>query len=74
MSTRNRLDSIIDRMNEQQMQALILILEGTQAHKDSAKASADELAGSLTQYADLNKPPYDGNAWADAAVKRYENT
>lgn len=69
MSTRERLDSLIDKMTEEQMEALIIILK--QYELPVKKVSIDDVAGCLHQYANPELIPLEKEAWANAAAENY---
>ncbi len=69
MSVRERLNMIIDKMTEEQMEALIVVLKhGEQTDK---KVSVDDIAGILHKYANPELIPFEKEAWANAAVENY---
>ncbi|MCM1335334.1 MAG: hypothetical protein NC084_04035 [Bacteroides sp.] len=69
MSIRERLNLIIDKMTEEQMEALIVVLKRDEPHPK--KASVDDIAGRLHKYANPELIPLEKDAWANAAVENY---
>lgn len=69
MSTREKLDLIIDKMTEEQMKALIVVLNGNEEYTN--KVSVDDVAGSLHKYADPKLIALEKEAWANAAAENY---
>ena len=69
MSVRERLNMIIDEMTEEQMEALIVILN--RGEQRTRKASIDDIAGGLHKYANPELIPLEKEAWANAAAENY---
>lgn len=69
MSTRERLNLIIDKMTEEQMEALIVILKHNE--QPEKKVSIDDVAGRLHKYANSQLIPFEKEAWANAAAENY---
>ena len=74
MSTKEKVYSIIDSMNEEQLNALFVILSGT-VHEEKTKANiveqVDAVMGILHEYANPDLIPFENEeAWAEAAVER----
>lgn len=70
MSTRERLYTIIDSLDEQQMQELIDFLNSRKRHGKTAAS----VKGILSHYANPDLIPLEENAWERAAKQNYENT
>ena len=68
MSTREKLDLLIDKMTEEQMKALLIVLNGDEEYTN--KVSVDDVAGCLHKYADPELIPFEKDAWANAAAER----
>lgn len=73
MTTRERLIDIINGMSEEQMQALVIILDPHKTRSDDDELSPDiaKIAGRLHKYADPSKIPYESGVWEQAAVEKY---
>ncbi len=69
MSVRERLNLIIDKMTEEQMEALIVVLKHSE--QPETKVSVDDIAGRLHKYADPKLIPLEKEAWANAAAENY---
>lgn len=69
MSTKELLYAIIDKMTEEQMKALIVILNHNEQHTN--KVPIDDIAGRLHKYANPGLIPLEKEAWANAAVENY---
>ena len=73
MSTKEMVYSMIDRMSEEQLNALFVLLSGT-FHEEKPKADiieqVDAVCGILHEYANPDLIPFEKDAWAEAAVER----
>lgn len=72
MSTKEKVYNIIDRMNEEQLNALFVILSGTvQEEKPQAniRDQVDAVCGILHEYANPDLIPFEKDAWAEAAAE-----
>lgn len=69
MSTRERLNLLIDKMTEEQMKALIVILNYNE--QPEKKVSINDVAGRLHKYANPELIPFEKEAWANAAAENY---
>ena len=72
MSTKEKVYNIIDRMNEEQLNALFVILSGT-VHEEKPQANirdqVDAVCGILHEYANPELIPFEKDAWAEAAAE-----
>lgn len=72
MSTKELLYTMIDKLTEQQMQDLIMLL----SDKVSQKTYHDEvysIMGGLNEYANLDLVPLEKDAWEIEVKSKYEN-
>ena len=70
MSTKELAYSMIDRLNEEQLDALVVILKGLfHEPKESNSSDVDSVMGILHEYADPSKVPLEKEVWADAAAE-----
>ncbi len=73
MSTKELLYTMIDRLTEQQMQGLIMLLSG----KENPKSYRDEVYGAmggLAEYANPDLIPLEKDAWEMEVKAKYEDT
>lgn len=73
MSTKEKVHSMVDSLNEEQIRALFVILDGMiHEEKPKAKKTAASIRGILHEYANPDLIPFENEeAWAEAAVERY---
>lgn len=72
MSTKELLYAMIDRLTEEQMQGLIMLLSG----KVSSQTYHDEVysvMGGLSEYANPDLIPLEKDAWEIEVKAKYEN-
>ena len=72
MSTKEKVYNIIDRMNEEQLNALFVILSGTvqeEKPQTNIRDQVDAVCGILHEYANPDLIPFEKDAWAEAAAE-----
>lgn len=72
MSTREKVYSMVDRLNEEQLNALFVILGGMlHEEKPKVKKSAASLRGVFHDAANQELIPMEKGAWEQAAVEKH---
>ncbi len=72
MSTREIVYGMIDQLDDEQLNAIRVILGGLVAEKPkSKKRSAASLCGIFQDVADPDKTPLEKGAWEQAAVEKH---
>lgn len=77
MSTRERAYSLIDRLSEAQIDAVVEFLNAffeTDSHMQKKELSAESVMGIASKYANPDLIPLEREAWADAAAEKYKNS
>ena len=76
MSTKELAYSLIDKLNENQLNAAVEFLSSffeTASQKNSKKISIESVAGIASEYANPDLIPLEGEAWSNAAAEKYKN-
>ncbi|MCH5349107.1 MAG: hypothetical protein J1E40_07275 [Oscillospiraceae bacterium] len=72
MSTKDKVHSMVDSLNEEQIRALFVILDGMiHEEKPKAKKTAASIRGILHDVANPDLIPFEKDAWAEAAVEKH---
>ena len=72
MSTKEKVHSMVDSLNEEQIRALFVILDGMiHEEKPKAKKTAASIRGILHEYANPDLIPFEKDAWPEAAVEKH---
>ncbi|MCM1579382.1 MAG: hypothetical protein NC078_11350 [Ruminococcus sp.] len=77
MSTRERAYNLIDKLNENQLNAVVDFLNAffEPIPQNSKKhLSAESVMGIAGKYANPDLIPFEKEAWANAAAEKYENS
>ena len=70
MSTKEKVHSMVDSLNEEQIRALFVILDGmVREEKPKAKKTAASLRGIFHDVANPDLIPFEKDAWAEAAAE-----
>lgn len=76
VSTKERAYNLIDRLNENQLNAVVEFLSAFSepvSPKNSKGLSAESVAGMAAKYANPDLIPLEKEAWANAAAEKYKN-
>lgn len=77
MSTRERAYSLIDRLSENQLDAVVEFLNAffePVSRAQKKELSAESVMGIASKYANPDLIQLEKEAWADAAAEKYKNT
>lgn len=77
MSTRERAYSLIDRLSEAQLEAVVEFLSiffEKNLQPQNNEISAESVMGIASKYADPDLISLEKEAWADAAAEKYKNS
>lgn len=77
MSTREMVYSLIDRLNDAQLEAIMSILNQfsiPQYNEANPRPKAGTLKGALAEYAAPDLISQEKEAWANAAAEKYKNS
>lgn len=72
MSTKEKVHTIVDRLSEEQLNALLVIL-GSVDNSDSDDNDVDAVRGILHDCANPDLIPLEEGAWERAVAERYGN-
>ena len=72
MSTKERVHTIVDRLSEEQLNALLVIL-GSVDNSDNNDNDVDAVMGILHDAANPDLIPLEEGAWGRAVAERYGN-